>query len=406
MRLSRRDMLAATSTGGLVMTSSSTAQAQPAAPQPIRGGEGATVLGPRNAEIARENPDLLAPPRTDHGSVPNLKWPFSLSHNRLEDGGWARETTARELPASQSMAGVNMRLVAGGVRELHWHKASEWAYVLAGRARITAVDQLGRTFVDDVRKGDLWFFPPGIPHSIQGLDPDGTEFLLAFNDGDFSEDNTFLITDWLAHTPRAVLAKNFDWPESAFDDIPQQELYIFKAPVPGPLDQDRVPGAPPVPQSFSYRLLAQEPQHRSAGGTVRIADTSNFPISDTTAAALVEVEPGGMREMHWHPNADEWQYWIEGQGRMTVFASSANARTFDFQAGDVGFVPFAMGHYIENTGASTMRYLELFPSPRYEDVSLAQWMALTPHELVQAHLRLDPKLLDTLRKEKAPVVPA
>ena len=59
--------------------------------------------------------------------------------------------------------------------------------------------------------------------------------------------------------------------------------------------------------------------------------------------------------MHWHPNADEWQYYISGKGRMTVFASGGKARTFDYQAGDVGYVPFAMGHYIENTGDETLR---------------------------------------------------
>jgi len=57
---------------------------------------------------------------------------------------------------------------------------------------------------------------------------------------------------------------------------------------------------------------------------------SSFPIT-TTAAALVEIESGGRREMHWHPQADEWQYWIEGQGRMTVFASGSSASTFDYQ---------------------------------------------------------------------------
>ena len=238
--------------------------------------------------------------------MPNVKWPFTFSHQRIERGGWGRETTTRELPVSRSMAGVDMRLTAGGVRELHWHTASEWAYLLAGRARITAVDQEGRAFVDDVETGDLWFFPPGIPHSIQGLEPEGTEFLLVFDDGNFSEDSTFLLTDWLRHTPREVLVKNFGWAASVFDTVPEQELYIFEAPLPGPIEQDRrVDNS--VPQSFSYKLH-QQPAQEMPGGRVRIVDTRQFPVSTTTAAALVELEPGGLREMHWHPNADEWQY--------------------------------------------------------------------------------------------------
>src|SRR5215813_1050308 len=174
------------------------------------------------------------PPATDHGTVPNLKFPFSQSHMRLERGGWTRQVTERELGISKDIAGVDMRLNTGGVRELHWHKAAEWAYMLYGRARITAVDQDGRNFVDDVGVGDLWYFPAGIPHSIQGLDPDGCEFLLVFDDGSFSEDNTFLISDWFKHVPPDVLAKNFGVPASSFANLPSpDELYIFPLPVPG-----------------------------------------------------------------------------------------------------------------------------------------------------------------------------
>ncbi|MDQ2764202.1 MAG: cupin domain-containing protein [Pseudomonadota bacterium] len=234
---------------------------------------------------------------------------------------------------------------------------------------LTAVDEDGNQFVDDVNKGDLWFFPSGIPHSIQGLEPDGCEFLLVFDDGAFSEDSTFLISDWFAHTPKSVLAKNFDWPESALDPIPKQELYIFPADVPGPIGGNRI--GQRARQSFSHRLLSQPPRQTS-GGTVRIADSRNFPASKTVAAALVEVEPGGLRELHWHPNADEWQYYIDGEARMTVFASEGKARTFDYRAGDVGYVQHAMGHYIENTGSTTLRFLEMFRSDRFADISLKQ----------------------------------
>ena len=209
-------------------------------PEPIKGALGATILGPRNIPLERENPDLLASPQTDAGTIPNLKFSFAAARNRVLTGGWAREVTVRELPVATELAGVNMRLKPGGIRELHWHKEAEWAYMLAGRARITAVDQNGRNFVDDVSVGDLWNFPAGIPHSIQGLH-EGCEFLLVFDDGNFSENETFLLTDWLKHTPRAVLAKNFGVPEVAFADLPADpdfQRYIFGGTVPGPLASD------------------------------------------------------------------------------------------------------------------------------------------------------------------------
>jgi oxalate decarboxylase len=402
-RMSRRKMLA--TTGGL-MTAAAVARAQQDVPQPRRPGQGGTDPGPRNLERDLQNPDLLVPPSTDQGTLPNLRFSFSDAHSRLSSGGWTRQVTVRELGVSTTIAGVNMRLNAGGVRELHWHKAGEWAYMLYGSARITAIDAQGRNFVDDVGVGDLWYFASGIPHSIQGLGPDGCEFLLVFDDGGFDEDNTFLISDWFKHTPNDVLAKNFGVPASSFGHTPDPgALYIFASSVPGPLNADRIPGATTVPESFSHRMMAQEPI-KTTSGTVRITDTSVFPASKTIAAALVEVNPGAMRELHWHPNVDEWQYYIEGEGRMGVFGASGQARTFDFRAGDVGYVPFAMGHYVENTGTTPLRFLEMFRSTYYADVSLDQWMALTPPALVNAHLKLDPKVMGALRRKKVPIVPA
>jgi oxalate decarboxylase len=374
--------------------------------QPIRGDTGATILGPRNVDLEHANPDLLASPYTDAGTIPNLKFSFALARNRLAPGGWAREVTIRELPVAKTLAGVNMRLKPGGIRELHWHKEAEWAYMLAGRARITAVDAQGRNFIDDVGVGDLWNFPAGIPHSIQGLE-EGCEFLLVFDDGNFSENETFLISEWFAHTPREVLAKNFGVPAAAFANLPQDiehTRWILAGNVPGPLAADAVQSpAGPVPVSYSYRLPAQKPI-KVAGGQVRIVDSSNFPAATTIAAALVEIDPGGMRELHWHPNTDEWQYYISGRGRMTVFASGGKARTFDYQAGDVGYAPFAMGHYVENTGDEPLRFLEMFRSSYFADVSLNQWMALTTPKLVQTHLNLDAQTMAALSKDKQVIV--
>jgi oxalate decarboxylase len=194
-------------------------------------------------------------------------------------------------------------------------------------------------------------------------------------------------------------------PERAFASIPAKELFIFQAKAPGPLAAEKVAGAGPVPRTYSHRLLAQKPI-RTRGGTVRIVDSTNFPVSTTIAAAFVEVEPGGMREIHWYPNADELQYHISGQARMTVFAAEAAAGTFDFQAGDVGFVPRNMGHYIENTGATKLQFLELWNTDKFADISLRQWLAFTPFELVRAHLKIDKSVVANAPTRKTPVVPA
>ncbi|KAG6826739.1 hypothetical protein H0H92_014629 [Tricholoma furcatifolium] len=339
--------------------------------EPIRGSLGAPLLGPTDPEIVQQNPDLLAPPTTDHGSVQNAKWPFSLSHNRLQSGGWAREQNVDEMPIATQMAGVNMRLEAGAIRELHWHSTAEWAYVLKGSTQITSVDSQGRNYIATVNEGDLWYFPPGIPHSLQatGNNTEGSEFLLVFDSGTFSEDSTFLVTDWLAHVPVEILEKNFRTTASSFQNIPSEELYIFPAALPDP-DSDEVPT-------------------QLSGGTVKVVDTSTFAVSTAISAAEVTVEPGAISS---------------GQARMTIFAAQSNARTFDYQAGDIGYVPATMGHYVENIGNETLHYLEIFNTDVFQDVSLAQWLALTPPKLVEAHLGLPSSVLANIPKTKQTVI--
>lgn len=371
-------------------------------PEPIReDGAGATDPGPRDILRALENPNMLVPPETDAGTVPNLRFSFSDTHMTLKYGGWSRQISMRELPVATTIAGVNMRLTPGGVRELHWHKEVEFCFMTVGRARITAVDQNGKNFIADVGVGDLWYFPPGIPHSIQGLE-EGCEFLLMFDNGMFSDLDTFTISDWFAHTPKEVLSSNFGVPESAFRNIPRQEKYIYQGEVPGPIEEVAIPD-PFGTRNFTHSLLGQEPI-LSPGGSVRIADSTNFPVAQDMSIALVEILPGAMRELHWHPNNDEFQYFLSGQGRMTAYAANGVARTFDVRAGDIGYIPFCYGHYIQNTGNETLWYIEVFKSPNYADISLTQWMALVPKQIVSSNLNVGPELMDSLRKEKWAVV--
>jgi oxalate decarboxylase len=364
--------------------------------------------GPANPGLDAQNPDSIWPPPTDSKSlVQNFKYPFSFANKRTYEGGWSREVTIRELPVSKDMAGVNMRLTAGGVRELHWHTSGEWAIMLYGTARITAIDAEGKSFVADVKKNDLWFFPSGIPHSIQGLNPDGCEFMLVFDDGEFSESETVLLSDAMAHLPPAVLAKNFTVDEKAFANVPGQELFIFQTDVPGGLEADQKSAAGALgksPMDFGFRTMEMRPTKQTKGGDIRIVDSRNFKVT-TTAMAMVTVHPGGMRELHWHPNADEWQYYIAGKGRMTVVSTGNRGRTMDFQEGDVGYVQKTLLHYIENTGDTDLVFLEMFKSERYQEFSFSEWLAHTPSELVMAHLKIDKATYDAIPKNGISVTP-
>ncbi|MGA8528348.1 MAG: cupin domain-containing protein [Acidobacteriaceae bacterium] len=364
-------------------------------------------LGPRNPALEAQEPDSMYPPESDAGGQPPFKYPFALAHKRIEAGGWTRQVTVRDFPLSKRMAGVEMRLISGGVRELHWHLSAEWAFMTAGTARITAVDQKGRAFVDDVKEGDLWLFPGGVPHSIQGLGENGCQFILVFNDGNFNEFETFLLTDFMHHTPGEVLAKNFSVPQSTFDNVPPRERFIFPAQLPRPLAEEKkqvYEANGPVPNTFAFFTDKMQPTKVTAGGSVKIVDRNNFPATDI-AAAIVTVRPGGMRELHWHPNADEWQYYVKGTARMTVFAAGGHARTMDFHPGDVGYIDQSLPHYIENIGDTDLLFLEVFPTSEYQDISLGEWLAHTPSRLVNEHIGTGEEFLANISRTEVVVVP-
>jgi len=395
---SRRDLLAASAAGAAMTVSAATAGSFGNPDEPPQGAINArgpgnlTDPGPQNPALGEHFPAAQSPPATDIGGMPTTWASFNNAPKRIQNGGWARQVTVDDFAISKEIAGVNMRLTAGGIRELHWHQAAEWAIMTYGSCRVTVLDAEGRPYVADVKEGDLWYFPPGAPHSLQGLGPDGCEFVICFDDGHADEFNTLLLSDWFAHTPPDVLAKNFGVPAQTFANIPLHSLWIFQGTVPGDLAADRAviqKGAPAPIHPFIFPLGSSRPVRSSDAGIVQIADSTNFKVSVGVAAALVTVRPGGIREMHWHPNADEWQYYIKGKARMTVFNTGPNALTLDFAAGDIGYVKRNFGHYVENVGDTDMQFVAVFRAPRYEEISLSNWLTHTPPALVAQHLNID-----------------
>jgi oxalate decarboxylase family bicupin protein len=201
-----------------------------------------------------------------------------------------------------------------------------------------------------VSEGDVWFFPPGIPHSIQAYNT-GAEFLLIFNDGGFSEENTFLLSELMMRNPREVVAKNFRTSMQALQPLPKEQLWIFPGTKFNASIQDASQnvtgpgGVVPKQTAYTYHF-SQQQALTVAGGSIKILDPVTFPVASTFSVALVTVEPGAMREMHWHTTSDEWNYFIAGSARVTVYQAPLRSRTFDFSAGDVGYVPQSNAHYL------------------------------------------------------------
>ncbi|KAH9851260.1 Bicupin oxalate decarboxylase/oxidase [Lenzites betulinus] len=386
-------------------------------PQPMRNGNGDTFLANSNHEIDAQNVDNVAAPPTDAGTVPNLKWSMSLSHTRLLKGGWVREQTITDLPPSKDLAAAEIRLSPNAYRELHWHRVAEWGYILNGTGRISAIDESGRSYISDIKgpsngsDPDIYYFPPGVPHSIQALDQ-GLEILLIFTDGNFdASGTTFMLSDWLAHTPLEIVAQNLGVNTSVLSNIPQKDPYILESTVaPPPLghaaDQAVQDPNGNIPSPYVFHLDQQEKKTApGGGGWVKIQDSvTNFPVSTQLASALVFVEPNGMRELHWHVN-DEWLYVISGHGRATAFPGGSSARTFDFQPGDTAVFPISYGHYVKNLSPTEpLIFLELFKASKFVDFAATQWLALMPRQVVADLLQIPISVVETFSKDKQIIV--
>lgn len=114
-----------------------------------------------------------------------------------------------------------------------------------------------------------------------------------------------MVDDWVGHTPRDILAKNFGVDPSVFNKVPKQFPYILN----GTVSHENVSGGngPLVGNSSFVYHTKDHPTEPvpGQGGTFRKVDSTTFPIAKTIAAAIVELEPKGLRELHWHPNVSQ-----------------------------------------------------------------------------------------------------
>jgi oxalate decarboxylase len=338
--------------------------------------------------------------------LPTFKFELEKSAGKVIGNSIGREATVEQLPISKGIAGVSMILEPGVMRELHWHAtAAEWAFVIDGRVRTTVIDPAGCAETNDFDPGDIWYFPRGHGHMLECLGDRPTHFILIFDNGYFSEFGTFSISDWIGHTPKSLLSKNFGLPESAFNSFPRSEVYFARGPLPSAEKPPNLQGREEPPQTHKFRMLAEPPHSVYKGGREWRVDSSRFPISTTMTGVVLDLEPGGLRELHWHPTSDEWQYVIAGQVSVTMFGSGGRYRIENLDAGDVGYIPQGFGHSIENTGKATARILIGFNTGRYEAIDLSQWIAGNPAEVLATNFGQRASLFEQFPHQRVFIAP-
>ncbi|HEY2569437.1 MAG TPA: cupin domain-containing protein [Candidatus Udaeobacter sp.] len=328
--------------------------------------------------------------------LPTFKFELDKSTGKVLGNSFGKEATVEQLPISKGIAGVSMQLEPGVMRELHWHAtAAEWALVLKGRVRTTVINPAGQTETNDFEAGDIWYFPRGHAHVLECLGNETTHFILIFDNGYFSEFGTFSITDWIGHTPKPLLAKNFGVPESTFDRFPKEEVYFARGSVPPESIPENLEG-PRVspPETHKFRMLAGAPHAIFEGGREWRVDSTRFPISTTITGVILDLEPGALRELHWHPTADEWQYVVDGDLSVTMFASHGRFRTEQLRTGDVAYIPQGYGHSIENVGGKASRILIGFNTGIYQAIDLSAWIAGNPLDVLATNFGVPASLFE------------
>jgi oxalate decarboxylase len=351
-----------------------------------------TAAGPAEAadpSFMNNRPD----PVVSGDELPTFKFALEKSEGKVIGNSYGKEATVTQLPISKGIAGVSMRLEPGAMRELHWHAtAAEWAFVVEGRVRTTVIDPQGAAETNDFEPGDVWYFPRGHGHMLQCLGSQSCHFILIFDNGYFSEFGTFSITDWIGHAPKPLLAKNFGLPEATFENFPKQEVYFARGPIPREQPASPLQGWKLPAETHKYRLLAQVPHAVYHGGREWRIDSSRFPISTTITGIILDLDPGALRELHWHPKADEWQYVIDGRVAVTLFGSHGRFRVETLEKGDVGYIPQGYGHSVENAADGPARILIGLNSGVYEAIDLSQWIAGNPVDVLATNFGLPAEL--------------
>ena len=103
-----------------------------------------------------------------------------------------------------------------------------------------------------------------------------------------------------------------------------------------------------------------------------------------------------LREMHWHPNADEWQFYFSGRARITVFGAHGRTKTEAFGPGGVAFIKQGFGHFVEQIGDEAIKVPILLKSPVYEEINISTWLGANPLGIITDNFGISRELADKL----------
>lgn len=305
------------------------------------------------------------------------------------DGGIRVDVTADQLPLLDGMALATLHLEPGAVREPHWHpNAAELGYCIEGSARMTIVEPGGRPVTMSIEAGDLAYVPPGFIHDIENT-AGITRFVVCFSHERYEDLN--LSSSLTQMSPR-VLRSTFSAAAGAFDWVEPVEDPVFIVGVGAAAgSQPEHPAAP-----YRFELARLEPQVSNAGGSLIMGRADGFPILEGLAMYSLRMAGGAVREPHWHPNAAELNYVIEGSVRLTIVSPGGAVETVDLAKGDISYIPRAYFHHIETLGDDSARLAVFFDHELPSDNGISAALSAYSDPVLAAIFGQPPETFDAI----------
>lgn len=265
-------------------------------------------------------------------------------------------------------------------------KAAEWVYVSKGSCEFTLMDDNNRYVNGVAHTGDVWFFPLGWQHSIQAVDPDdGCETLLFFDDEDGA--GSINLSDMMAAYPEDILKASLNnIPSDIIETFPEKQNSVAL----GIVKDERL-----EPSDFPLDLWPVFPVDKGSisdsgeGGKEYAVRQEQMLATLTMSGGRIELDEGAMRELHWHTNADELHYVLEGCVKNIVHSNknfpADKPEEYTICAGDIGYVPKQFVHYLEAVGGPAT-VIATFNHPSWGTQGLSGMMSVTPAHITASTL--------------------
>src|SRR6202012_4316708 len=88
----------------------------------------------------------------------------------------------------------------------------------------------------------------------------------------------------------------------------------------------------------------------------------------------------------WNPNANEFQFYLNGNGQVVLFGSGGRSKVANVKAGDSAYIPAGYGHAMVNTGSEDLEIIQTWDAGKFEEITLKHWMATAPKYLLSNNM--------------------